>query len=1272
MATTSRPQQQLSEADLGLSGRIHQTITDNCQQEDAIIKIRDEFVDNYSKAFEYAWAYSEALRSINYACDSPSWNGFKKIVSIVKEQEVKAKGQLRLLNTYKTQRRHLACVSMVWSPEVLSYYKWNEDDIGINPARNLYACAMKYSRFKEDFVPQMRLIWWLRHCRGLLKAQNTSTREDEFITGSFTGKELRVLKDLKKDTPTEIYGVEVTLSTAHEDVYQQQIAEWTKHGSSVIRVQGKSIDLEVARSSHWPTLLLKNDKYGALQRREQSDRVDAASCDNGVLSPPASMRVPVANRHFDADASVSPSRSEFGDTRASTPLPLRNVAERTSRRSSVARLGQNPSDAESMCSWPSGASTLRAPSVSSAGAKLDECVSVVEDGGSFGESDDNDAMEIIVAENARPEDAASVCGADDQSVVHEVSPRDNHTSTDGPEIELESVVSQRSPTLSVCNQDAVRHSVQKSTIDNAEAEAGAGRVVGIPENGVFEASDHASTDGTCVEVAVEPVLSETRTVSGVSPSLEASTDGRSHCEDGGMSETQESVDEVQDVASTSGTRNLFESSTRPHSAQGLFVTESPHPFAEPLQQRPPTEALSRSSYSVCDDSALPAVVDPTQNPDQSITACTTTTNTKAITQSSTKANTTTTTASEVTATAVSETDTIASTAPTTTITDLPVAGTPKAFSHESMTTHMVTSNTEGTATSSATTATTSTTASATATTAVSETTTTASSTPTTATTQPSSDTSSDDNTTSRDSRSRSVPECFEESGDLVHASFGRSSELTIRAIPIEHWRKECLENIGQSDRTTRRSSLRFANERVQNRLGMPYSQDRLSTSADRPGAHAHPPYSLPSLSEFNHDGSSQPVQHCALRPSECECADCVELKSFLQRVRLEASLPGASSSCRARDRWFNTSRWASVVDRNDWNSSEAEDCEVLHLTHASFKIMVDNGMPLDKPIVVGEHQNDQDGYDTEMVRRTLLDHYKGSKTSISNALKHEPETVDMEDFLELFSSGEVPVSCTTPRESLGAHHPTFMSYHRLRFLQIAVTRGMCRAAREDGNQSRSEGVAHAMYMNADLSFNRIETTGAFCAPHVGGFGGTWLRNLMGERLYAFVPRTQVTKESYADFALDSLEWQPADEPRLVRLKPNDVLLIPPGYICAHLALNPCVSVEGPFWDAQEPGRFASATEWAAKYNPSYATGAPSGVIKCALHGFKTILAEDPARFESDASLQLYLAKDSSDAWDTATLEDTNHQTSPKVGQLDRCRSSPENDELPAPKRVCAR
>lgn len=242
--------------------------------------------------------------------------------------------------------------------------------------------------------------------------------------------------------------------------------------------------------------------------------------------------------------------------------------------------------------------------------------------------------------------------------------------------------------------------------------------------------------------------------------------------------------------------------------------------------------------------------------------------------------------------------------------------------------------------------------------------------------------------------------------------------------------------------------------------------------------------------------------------------------------------------------------------------------------HASFKKATHDGFLFDRPVIVRELQSDGNVYEVKDLQRILLDRFQGCAVQVDDMLAQHPETVGAEELLLSFWSGGQPVGCSKLPESLETDSPAFMKYARFCLLRSAVARARTMSGSEFDE-----------VFDRIKAFTRVEAAGFFCAPRVGTSGGTWMRVLKGEFLCIFVPRAQTTTKLYGDFAREDLHWLPDGKQKIFLLRENDVLFVPPGIICAHVAARACILLEGSFSDERETGRYATATRLNPKCNP---------------------------------------------------------------------------------------
>ncbi|KAM0714597.1 hypothetical protein Q7P37_009893 [Cladosporium fusiforme] len=418
-----------------------------------------------------------------------------------------------------------------------------------------------------------------------------------------------------------------------------------------------------------------------------------------------------------------------------------------------------------------------------------------------------------------------------------------------------------------------------------------------------------------------------------------------------------------------------------------------------------------------------------------------------------------------------------------------------------------------------------------------------------------------------------------------YPTHGGSADLTTPFPDVNLWREACASPVDRVGTT-----------------GLYGLRNALLRNAKSDGL-----YDPPSLRELSLYGSCSPNSHRSPRPAECDCEVCGDLKPLLQTIRFQASASDASSLCRARDTWLKNAWWASAVDLDACAGLPSEDSEVSFASYFAFKSKTRKGILLDKSVVVRECHSDGDAYNMEGLRQVFFDRFSDCPVEVADVLAHDSKTVSMEEFLAEFSSDEEPVGCSKIPESLEAGRPAFLKLPRFCLLRSAISRARCALGSSDDK-----------VFDRAAAFTRIEAAGFFGAPRVGTFGGTWLRVLEGELLCVFVPRASTTSQMYGEFAGEDLAWQPAGRQKLVLLKKNEVLFLPPGIICAHLVVKDCISLEGSFWDEQETGRYATATLLTPKCNPQrVADEVPQTAIDHVLKGLALIANADESRFEAD-------------------------------------------------------
>lgn len=1216
-ATMSSTRPSLTRHDEDMLRRVHEAIKDTVQT-DKLALIRDEIVRKGDTYAAFIGALDTILEANNIEFEDTEWNIWKQLVKDLDERHKSAGAQDKKNRWWKTHIERVMFIAMQWSLEVLKHYGWDEEEYGEPTIRALKECAQKWPRFKEDFVPQANTIRWLKHRHAV--SLGNAARESQYA-GKLQCKDLEPLLKLDGKTPVEVYGKKVTLGTAK--ALQPEIEKWTENQDGVLTVKGKQVDLKILRCNHWNMLLLKYDKHGWLLRRENSDKADTPRR-TGILSPPASTLVPtgrpdgleIVTDAFDVHRSTD-------STTSSTPAPTWGGLDLSRGLAGCDIRKPDSADTGDTGSWRSGVGTLVGTPLGSAGPKLSEEGSAVEE---VSQGYSGPSVTQIFLTDDDDDDGSSVLS----SVPDVIEDCVAQASASREALPGGATVIQEDSTVKTRQQDPAS---QDHTEPNVESQSPTELAV---------TPDHEDNMGSSMEI-----LNEHNGQQCVSTHVAGADDPVANSSSLDGVKSWLSGQDQQGGSFVAASLNTASNDTPVcREASILWPDEAMHDCSgdggavmDEMTGRMENYHVAGQSEGVSPGSALSHLTRSDKSP---------------------------------TALPVRELRRVST-------------STPSLDAQHARKTPSIADNPSSSV----------------------------------ATSLPASSSTASSSTGGKDATSfarRSPSLCSEFSSDSDGMAYTARSQ-SASSEPFSDRSDATMMRDRDSPPGSSTDSTDFSSRSSD--MGSPYSVDYYFE--EEPGFNLrnrgsmlsfpqmkHRPNQMPTAifdqyfppSYMENGGSGKPSHrslghrlkdshsfhhqlrgHRGLRPQDCACQVCGSLTPLLEKIHSEALLPGASLSHRARRSWFANARWASVVEGWDAKApGRQDDAEVLSVGPNSFKKMADEGVLLERPIVVHERLTDEDVFDFEMVRKVLRDSHGDGIVTITDNLAHKPETIGTEEFLTRVSGNESPISSSTPRDLFGpAMKPAFLSHHRFRLLHNATTREMHRRTQTSDSNTRCGDVGHSTYVSGGLSFSRIETSGAFCGPCVSPLGGMWLRNLMGWRLCAFVPRAMMTADMYLDFARETLEWLPQDCLRLILLEPNDVLILPPGIVCAQLAVDGLsVSLEGAYWDELEAGRYFTAMEWAAM-NPTCPTQIPQCARPFAWKGLQSIARENPQRFTSDPFIRELFEKDNPNAPETSmSIEcstdgrpaDRHVQPQETLKRQD-CRptsGSQEGDELPAKRR----
>jgi hypothetical protein len=341
--------------------------------------------------------------------------------------------------------------------------------------------------------------------------------------------------------------------------------------------------------------------------------------------------------------------------------------------------------------------------------------------------------------------------------------------------------------------------------------------------------------------------------------------------------------------------------------------------------------------------------------------------------------------------------------------------------------------------------------------------------------------------------------------------------------------------------------------------------------------------------------------HYNLRPEDCLCGICEDLRPFLDKMRSDYLRSGPSHLGRLRKEWLSHARWASTSNTRSSSRNCSPDFDIWSLDESSLEELANDGSVLDKPVVVTEAAQHSTAHSMDSVQAVIRDNHCES---------------EVDRFLSLLSSNEQSTANSFLPGAFQVHDPKFMRFGRFMVLQRASMRAFNSLLASRSNDDHScMNPLHSSLLTSGLSSVCVETTGAASGPHMSALGGSWFRSLVGKRLCAFARTSDLTPPMQGDRSTTSDQnWipSPTGKVRLILLEPNQVLIMPPGTAFLHFAVNPSATLEGHFWDSKDVDRYIKATEM-ARQHPSFAGDIPPCVPQRALNGYQSIARE--ARFK---------------------------------------------------------
>jgi hypothetical protein len=310
------------------------------------------------------------------------------------------------------------------------------------------------------------------------------------------------------------------------------------------------------------------------------------------------------------------------------------------------------------------------------------------------------------------------------------------------------------------------------------------------------------------------------------------------------------------------------------------------------------------------------------------------------------------------------------------------------------------------------------------------------------------------------------------------------------------------------------------------------------------------------------------------------------LVAYLEVLSRRTAIETIGSQRWIRGQWLTSkTKWAKVwtppnTDLPSGTASRECDAEILYYTSHDFVRASQGGMKFLKPVVIKERFSDVGMHTCRGFAAILRDTTRNSEIEVTSLNLESTETIELKTFIELLQESggsDLGLSAQTSRDIAKAHRPLFTLIPRYRLLECLTERTQTTCPRKQMNPvvATSEDT---------INFNVVSLPGSFAGAQVNAFGGTWIRNLQGIKLWMIIPEKEMQSEWEA-FAESGDKWLPSGRERLVVLEEDDVIFMPSGLLAVHAVHYPTTSLmQGElFWDELTLTPTLQAIDWMKKH-----------------------------------------------------------------------------------------
>jgi hypothetical protein len=287
-----------------------------------------------------------------------------------------------------------------------------------------------------------------------------------------------------------------------------------------------------------------------------------------------------------------------------------------------------------------------------------------------------------------------------------------------------------------------------------------------------------------------------------------------------------------------------------------------------------------------------------------------------------------------------------------------------------------------------------------------------------------------------------------------------------------------------------------------------------------------------------------------------------------------------------KSHWLNAQTWASIYAEPEsvlgLSSVSADEADVWYLSWECFQSYAVRGYVFNRPVVIKQKFQDSGMYNIDEYMHQLWQRFpdrsidvQDSRTGVCSK-QSVPEFCLAVSKTDLSSADEcAPISNAINLGRLAqADEPLLTRLGRFRMLSVLIDRfhGVV-GKKQQREPSDVEG---------SFGFNLLSFTGAFSRPHLDYLVGTWVRCLVGCKIWVIVPG--MVQDDWESFAREGCNWSPGDKARILILEEDDVLLMPPGLRTVHAVFSPkpCLMEGGMLWDECSLPEILEGLLWIAR------------------------------------------------------------------------------------------